>query len=203
MTTLNGQDYWDLHDLFDGSYAGYRPNVAEIPNGDGKVDAEKRFLHIALKYNPPKYARRLLAIAHGAACEVAEAMGVPAYLRPCLGAGALRVLDYPAGAGSELHTDFDLFTVNLWRDPPLDMGARMIAGHSVHIGELGELIESHVRPHGLGLAQPHSVPALPTHQHSLVYFAIPEPTQLLVVDNHTVSVAEWLTERIARSRVYK
>jgi hypothetical protein len=31
-------------------WPGYRPNIVEAPNGDGRLDAEKRYAHVAPKY---------------------------------------------------------------------------------------------------------------------------------------------------------
>ena len=96
---------------------------AECPacHGTGRVpnvDAGKRYLHVALKYNPPAWAVEYLARAHFEACRVATALGVPPEFRPHEADATLRVLEYPAGAGSVEHTDFDLFTILCWRSTP-------------------------------------------------------------------------------------
>lgn len=234
-------------------YAGYKPETREAPNGDTKlcpecgglgderwrpckgacrgtgrvpnVDASKRYLHVALKYNPPEWALKYLARAHWEACRVAEALGVPAEFYPRTADGTLRVLEYPAGAGSAEHTDFDLFTILCWRSHPEDLelypelypedghhprleDARAMSP-GLHIGELGELA-------GLGPATPHRVPARPYVQRSIVYFAMPDHAARLPDscicprpdwNGHRKScmsgltVGEWLTERVARSRV--
>lgn len=201
MPHFDAIDYLNLSDLFRGvdgdpyqPYAGYRPNVAEIPNGDGNVDEHKRYLHVAPKYNPPDFALGLYYKAFGMACAVAAELGVRKAMMPDVRHCALRVLDYPSGVGSELHTDFSLLTLNLFRSPRLDVGADNVAGCSVHIGELGEL-------EGLGPAAAHLVPALPGRQQSLVFFAIPDHEEWL--RDYGQTVGEWLDERIKRSRVYK
>jgi hypothetical protein len=196
------------------------------------VDAEKRYLHVAIKYNPPEWALRYLARAHFEACRVAEALGVPPDFYPRAENGTLRVLEYPPGAGSEQHTDFDLFTILCWRSTPQDLEltsgnmspnwrpdgnegldlARAIDPH-LHIGEIGELV-------GLGPATPHRVPARDYAQRSIVYFALPAnaaklPRRVTGVSTYASSgevagvsyapdqtVAEWLKERVSRSRVY-
>lgn len=215
------RDWRALADLFKGRfgnpngapYAGYKPEVREAPNGDGVIDAAKRYLHVALKYNPPQWARVYLAQAHFEACRVAEAMGVDPRYYPRVADGTLRVLDYPAGAGTARHTDFDLFTIVCYRSTPDDLwmadGADAGPGSpsprdlgrainpGLHIGEIGELC-------GLGPATPHSVPARPYRQQSIVYFAMPDHAAHLpgVHENLTEgpTVGEWLKERIARSR---
>lgn len=240
-----------LSALLASDYAGYKPEVAEAPNGDAKacdycagtgdgqtavdscqacggtgrvpnIDAQKRYLHVAEKYSPPAWARDLLARAHYEACRVAEALHVPATFYPRVADGTLRVLEYPAGAGSAEHTDFDLFTIVCWRETPEDLErtrpldcegvhsggacASVRAAEAIspglHIGEIGELV-------GLGPATPHRVPAREYAQRSIVYFAIPDHgARLLCPDHHIEScgpgtVGEWLKERMARSRVYK
>lgn len=195
-------DYWALAGLFDPQrkYAGYRPNVTEIPNGNGVADSQKKFLHISLRYDPPAFAKRILFAAHGAALEVAQALDLPGHLFPSLDACALRVLEYPPGADSAPHTDFDMLTLNLWRSHPCaGLAAHEVAGYSVHYGELAELFD--VAP-----ADEHMVHATTHTQYSLVYFALPRHATLLPFAHtsaglHTVS--DWLRERIARSRSYK
>lgn len=193
------RDYAQLFQLFSRDYAGHRPEVQEVPNGDGKIDAQKRYLHVALKYDPPEWALHLLARAHFEACRMAEALNVPSEFYPRVADGTLRVLDYPPGAGSEWHTDFDLFTVNLWRDVATGVVIKNEAGHcsrmplDMHMGEIGELI-------GLGTATEHCVTALDRAQHSIVYFSMPDHAAVL---RDGVTVREWLKERYARSRVTK
>ncbi len=207
-----------LATLFDapGGYAGYKPSEKEAPNSDGRVDAAKRYLHVALKYNPPDWARDFLAVAHFAACEIAERIGVPDAFMPRVENGTLRVLEYPAGSGTVEHTDFDLFTVNLWRSTPEDherhepdgpyYDARWVPGRGQgwHTGRIGELV-------GLGPATPHRVPARDYSQRALVYFAMPAmaarfPNEVRVADAagemRTVrTVKEWLDVVYAQSRV--
>lgn len=180
---MNQVDYWKLHTLFHSGYAGYRPNVIELPNGDGKADTDKRYLHIATKYNPPDWAMDLLIEAYSQAVGTALHMGVPNAFMPDLDACALRVLEYPPGVGGHLHTDFDLFTLNLYRSvnsfPDF-----------VHLGELGEAI-------GLGPAYPHEVKPMGEYQYSAVFFALPSPTAVLPSGE---VVGDWLQKRLARSR---
>jgi hypothetical protein len=192
-----------------------------VPN----VDHQKRYLHVALKYSPPEWAVAHLARAHFEACCVAEALGVPAAYYPRAEFGALRVLWYPEGAGSEEHTDFDLFTTVAYRETPADLerhpgvkadwsrviGTRRDAAEAIspglHIGEIGELV-------GLGPATPHRVPGRPYVQRSIVYFAIPDHAARLPCKAPAhggwpntcaggPTVGEWLADRYARSRVYK
>jgi hypothetical protein len=221
---FNSHNYRMLSTLFDPrlGYAGYKPNVRELPNGDGKIDAEKRYLHVAPKYNPPAWAVKFLARAHYEACRVAEALGVPDSFYPRVADGTLRVLEYPAGAGSEQHKDFDLFTILCYRETPedlvrtppllasaddaerLDAGERMSPG--LHLGELGELA-------GVGPATPHYVPARDYIQRSIVYFAmpshaaeLPDPVTFPATDTRPLvtvhTVGQWVKERVVRSRAY-
>lgn len=194
---FDAHDYALLHILFTTNYPGYRPEVKESPNGDGVVDWDKRYLHVALKYNPPDFAVRLLARAHFEACRIAEALGVPKEAYPHVQDGTLRVLEYGPGAGSAPHTDFDLFTVSCYRDSSepfvrlaeVDPRAEAIDPR-LHLGELAELF-------GVGKATPHLVTGMPSAQHSIVYLAMPSLSACLP-DGRLVS--GWLAERKGRSR---
>jgi hypothetical protein len=207
MKLFNSDEYRELATLFRGYaqgdeivlYTGYRPDVFEAPNGDGQVDAVKHYLHVALKYNPPWWAQIYLARAHFEACRIAEALNVPAHLYPRVEDGTLRVLDYPPGAGSAEHTDFDLFTVHCYRSHPADF-VRLDAVDSraeaidpdVHLGEIAEIA-------GIGKATRHFIPARPYAQQAIVYFAMSGKHAPL----NGGSVGDWLKERYARSRVSK
>lgn len=224
---MNAQNYEQLHSIVfrtgaagEPAYPGYKPEVRELPNGDGKVDSEKRYAHIASKYlrdftsHGEKELCLALVDAHKLALRVASELAVPFNFLPHIQFSALRVLEYPAGATSNLHTDFDLFTLMIYRDQPdcfvahdlretvrgdvvsFEKGAgdRLLAARKLnaqlHVGELGELI-------GLGPATPHEVIASSRPQHSIVYFAIPDHGAVLPTGQ---TVGDWLTERMSRSR---
>jgi hypothetical protein len=233
MFTAN--EYKALHALaFSDQNPGYRPEVKEIPNGDGAIDQEKRYAHVAWKYidlMPRGFAREFfesaLYCAHQTAHMVASALEVPKAFWPDVRFSALRVLEYPIGAGSAQHTDFDLFTCLLYRstaglgdDDPLIFIApegeqedskrwrrQQKIHRGLHVGELGELI-------GLGPADAHAVLAHDEVQHSIVYFAIPDhaavlpgrdrnnPTTYEHTPGNPATVGAWISERIARSRKY-
>lgn len=191
--------------------------TGRVPN----VDAQKKYLHVADKYtDAPAWARAYHDRAYAHACRVANALGVPAVYYPRPEFGALRVLEYPPGAGGAEHTDFDLFSVVCWRETPADLervppnaSTPGLFAHvatrreaealspGLHIGEIGELV-------GLGPATPHRVPARPYVQRSIVYFAIPDHAAFLprIVPEPSwamgrpVTVGAWLAERMARSR---
>lgn len=211
-------NYDELHSIvFAGGYPGYRPEVLELPNGDKRVDAEKRYAHIAEKYLSaygkwsPGYEVLDAALdkAHALAMKVAHALNVPDAFLPVREFGALRVLEYPAGAHSHPHTDFDLFTLMMYRDQPACFVSQDVPpgygfnptgealfqarklNAQLHLGELAEQI-------GLGQATPHLVVPSDKPQHSIVYFAIPDH---LAVLPSGLTVGEWLAERMARSRV--
>lgn len=200
------EDYEDLHALvFRSDYPGYKPAVVEIPNGDGKADNEKRYAHVAMKY----FARATQAAdlfpylmkAFHLATAAADIANVPKEFMPDLRYGALRILDYPPGAVSNKHEDFDLFTLMLYRDQPECFKADeveesralkriQLLNKQAHLGQLGEAI-------ALGNATPHEVVASDKRQHSIVYFAIPDHDAVLP---NGQTVRDWLNERMARSR---
>ncbi len=209
-------DYDRLHSLvFREDYSGYKPNVAEIPNGDGKVDAEKRYAHVALKYMKTAQQKHdlmpFLQRAHALAETMGRAMHADKFM-PEMEFGALRVLDYPPGSISNLHTDFDLFTLMCYRDQPekfvcQETGSEHLALNDLrrfdaqsHLGEIGELI-------GWGKATPHQVLPSETRQKSIVYFAIPDHSEILIkaptIYGVNTTVGQWLDERVARSRTYR
>jgi len=202
-------DYADLHArVFRPDYAGYKPNVVESPHGDGKLDAEKRYAHVATKYlRTPEERHDLLPyleLAHYEALKAARAMALPHEFYPKVEFGALRILEYPAGATSNRHEDFDLFTLMLHRDQPEKFrmddacsSPALVALQGVNRqGHLGEIAEEL----WLGPATPHWVEASDVPQHSIVYFAIPDHAARLPSG---ITVGEWLAERLARSRVYR
>lgn len=218
MTSWTRQDYDLLHSLvFRDGYPGYKPDVVELPNGDGKADVSKRYAHIATKYlqprrrpssHPANIPWEYLNRAFKSAQEVVSSLGcqVPIDLNAC----ALRVLEYPPGAGSELHTDFDLFTITLFREPKENVRWSHAAtatpspreSYSIHIGELGEIF-------GLGPATPHWVEPSDQVQRSIVFFALPGHDvtlpgyELACEPESPRTVGDWLAERMARSRSYK
>jgi hypothetical protein len=204
------QDYSKLSSIvFQPGYPGYKPEVIEIPNGDGKADADKRYAHIATKYLngvvKASTLRMYLTEAHDQAVHVAELLEVPEEFMPVMEYGALRILEYPPGAVSHEHQDFDLFTLMLYRDQPdkfisdwhdMPENVRKVNAQC-HMGQLGEYI-------GLGSATSHSVLPSETPQHSIVYFAIPNHHAMLskydLDGDPDLTVREWLNERMKRSR---
>jgi hypothetical protein len=173
-------------------------NPCRICNGTRKVGT-KRYLHVADKYAPPAWAREYQDRAYAQACRVAEVLRVPREYWPMPSTGALRVLEYPPGAGTVEHTDFDLFTIVLWRSTPADLemcNPKTSIGGPHNWGsvmgtlkpEAEQMIRNRERAHamspglhvgeigelvGLGPATPHRVPARPYVQKSIVYFALP------------------------------
>lgn len=190
--------------VFSQDFSGYRPSVVESPNGDGKLDTEKRYAHIAQKYlhKDPDADRCLRWVYNNAfvyACEVAYALGVPTAFQPDARYSALRVLEYPPGATSAKHTDFDLFTCMLHRNQPdrfkYDVTPQLeeITSPQLHLGEIAELI-------GVGPASSHEVLPSETWQYSAVFFAIPNHYAILPTGQ---TVGGWIAERISRSRYDK
>jgi hypothetical protein len=137
---FTASDYALLHSMvFQPDYPGYKPNVVESPNGDGKLDDLKRYAHVAEKYLAPqqfdtydvkadvcfnqKYwtdftLARYLSIAHSKSLEVAVSIGIPPQFWPSKKYSALRVLEYGPYSVTNPHTDFDLFTLMCYRNLP-------------------------------------------------------------------------------------
>ncbi len=172
---------------------GYRPEVQEAPNGDGVWDAQKKYAHVA-----PKYGLGPLGLLYrdlvNEATGICIRLGIPSQFFPDYDS-TIRVLDYPPGATSAPHTDFDMFTMCLYRDvdafrylsakPP---EAEDFPG--LHFGELFTEITGRE-------ATRHEVIATEKPQWSAVFFVMPP---LGAVLPSGLSVGEWLQERKERSR---
>jgi len=200
--------------VFRPDYPGWKPDVVEAPNGDGRLDMHKRYAHVATKYlrawaPSSRRDRALKDLLSETLCEafqhawiVARRLGVTEAYLPDLDACALRVLEYPPGVGGESHTDFDLFTTLCYRDDPAGLVRTQAPGADLdafdpglHIGEIGELV-------GLGPATPHYVRLLDKPQRSIVFFALPSHDAVLSGEpGGWLTVGGWLAERMARSRV--
>jgi hypothetical protein len=182
--------------MFSPGYAGYTPAMAEAPNGDGVVDVQKRYAHLAKKYLPGvtnydrSFCEEVLEQCVDEARDLAGAIDIPTKFWPTIEDSTLRLLEYPPGATSAQHTDFDLFTLNLYRSH----GEYLVPRSYMHVGELMEVVTGQK-------ATSHHVDAHPTQtQRSVVFFAMPPLDAVLPTG---VTVRDWLTERKARSRVAK
>jgi hypothetical protein len=132
MTQLfTALDYTRLSSIvFQPDYPGYKPDVVEAPNGDGKLDTEKRYAHVSEKYlaqyehgyyeldreRKSSILSSYLDKAHDLSLEIAVTLGVPKPFWPVRKYGALRVLEYDGKATTAPHTDFDLFTLMCYRN---------------------------------------------------------------------------------------
>ena len=224
------QEYDVLHEIvFASGYPGYKPAVKEVPAGDGVVDADKIYAHIAPEYlkDHQNVAEKMLlrhfydrafAQARYAWAVSAGYAGLPgdlvAAFAPDPRYGALRVLDYPPGAVSNRHEDFDLFTLVLYRDDPdalvVDHSAtpgaatdskgsagKMTATDALrafdpkcHLGQIAAEI-------GIGPATPHEVVGRDRSHHSVVYFAIPDHDAVLPSGK---TVRDWLNDKMQKTR---
>lgn len=179
--------------MFSPTFSGFTPAIAEAPNGDGKVDAQKRYAHLnrrTLPSAPFAALADLFDSCMALALEHARTMNIPRELMPSAEDSTLRLLEYPPGATSAEHTDFDLFTINLYRSHEDLIVPKM----PIHFGELAEIVSG-----GWLKAVSHHVKAHPTQtQRSAVFFAMPPLAATLPTG---ITVREWVTERKARSRV--
>lgn len=209
---LTTSDYHTLYTtVFNpaNNYPGYRPGIIEAPAGNSEWDTGKHYAHISMKYLAAYgglgmyHMERLLVDWTNYAKEVAINLGLPMKWWPHLDDSTIRILAYPAGTTTARHTDFDLFTLPMYRNITDTYEAELGNNPSfvnvdqfnqLHYGELMELInpvawqatehEVHAEPHG-------------RTQYSAVFFAMPRldltlPSGLLV--------QEWLDDRKLRSR---
>lgn len=214
MMRLRQEDYDYLAAaMFNPSWPGYRPDVAEAHPLTGVVDRGKRYAHLHAKYlarAPENYPRSthmtletLLMLCTGEARQVAFRLGLPKRLWPDPRYSTVRIIEYPPMVGSGEHTDQDLFTIHLWRDPNpggfvrTGPGAEGVsealdkAYPGLHLGEMAEVAF-------LGIATPHLVQPLLRAQRSIVFFAIPDLEAELLPG---LKVGPWLEKRMARARV--
>lgn len=182
--------------MFSHGFTGYTPAIAEAPNGNGKVDVQKRYSHLNRRTLPsasPAEIGLLSTVFNGcmgAAFEHVRTMNIPHSFMPSAEDSTLRVLEYPPGATSAEHTDFDLFTINLYRSHEDLIVPKM----PIHFGELAEIISG-----GWLKATSHHVKAHSTQtQRSAVFFVMP---RLDAVLPDGVTVRAWLNERKSRARV--
>lgn len=210
MSLFTALDYSILHSIvFRDDYPGHRPNVKEKHPLSGQTDSDKRYAHVTQEYlcaMPTEHlpVRGVLEsyfdLGLEAARQIARQLGVltnnPMYPSPRT--SCLRVLEYPAGAGSATHTDQSLLTVNLYRSLPdqlvtiSDQALEVCGVPEYHIGEIGELA-------GLGGARKHYVAGLCDEvQHAIVFFALPARDSRLP----SPTVGEWLDKRMAAARTY-
>lgn len=197
---MNAEEYEQLYQvMFSPTFTGYTPAVVEAPNGDGKVDAVKRYSHLnrrtfgsITEHDDHTLCGQVFDRCMDLARSCAEAMGIPPVFWPSAEDSTLRLLEYPPWATSAEHTDFDLFTLNLYRSH-LDL---IVPQLSIHHGEIAEIVSG-----GWLRATPHHVRTHPTQtQRSAVFFVMPPLGAVLPTG---ITVRDWLTERKTRSRVYK
>ena len=190
---FTARDYRDIHALvFRDGYPGYKPEVREAPNGDGVVDQDKRYAHIAPKYGlDDPLLRWAWETAYLHAQGIAALHGWDDLLAP--EDSTLRILEYPPFATTAPHHDFDLFTVQCYRAP----GFSNVTGiHKAMPWHAGCLLEEFTR--GGVPSLEHSTDPVDYPQHSIVFFAMPG-LELELPSGKTV--AQWLDERKRRSRV--
>lgn len=176
----------------------FLPDSVAIPNFTSRSESSAFFEQDTHRRQMYKVLDTYLRRCHEAALDVAIQLGIPRQFWPDIRYSALRVLEYPPGAGSAQHTDFDLFTLNLYRNKESLMVTEQHSGHSwlpdgVHSGEMLTLITGEAFE-----ATPHEVhPHYHLTQYSLVYFAMPNETAVLPSGQ---TCGEWVAERKKRSR---
>lgn len=212
------EDYDRIHKFaFSDENPGWNPDVIESPNGDGVWDEHKRYAHLAPKYfdqasvSSPSfytemYSNGIFQLYHQARNEadrICRHLDIPKEFWSA-DDSTLRILDYPAGATTAPHTDFDLFTLCLYRDDmdafkylsgeddPLLERAREISP-GIHFGELMTELNG-------AQETEHEVLGTDNRQCSIVFFVVPNHKAILPSG---ISVGKWMDERKNRSRKIK
>lgn len=199
--------YWQEL-LFNDEYPGYFKPGSE--RTDSYTVGQYEYAHLAPKYmhnwcdkglycfsRKSSNAFALLNSLRQVASERAISMGIGPDFLPRLEDGTLRFLRYPPGACIDKHTDFNLFTMPLWRsswenyqvDAPHGKG-------ELHVGEILAMLQPGCD------ATVHYTTASEVWQYSVVYFAMPSLASVLP---NGMTVADWLVERkkAARTRDHK
>lgn len=179
---------------FRPDYKGFRPDVYEAPNRDGKLDVGKLYSHISPVYEHPnvqakQYLDEACRRVNALACGLADALGVPQEFWPDVNMSAIRVLYYPENTPGVEHTDVDLFTISLFRDPAEAFYTE--SNSFFQWGELGTIL-------GFGPATKHGVHPTPGPQRSIVY-AANAPDEAFLPNGQTAG--DWLRESIKAQRI--
>ena len=199
---INKETYDELSKFaFSTANKGYKPAVVESPDGDGTWDTQKKYAHIAPKYEVPEgLPSEVYAKAISEAVNMCLHLGLSPEFYPGSDS-TLRVLEYPPGATTAPHSDFCLFTLSLYRDQPnafkylrgeseplLTEARRLSPG--IHFGDLMHEV--------LGVsATRHEVEATERTQYSAVFFVVPSHDAVLPSG---LTVGAWMEERKSRSR---
>jgi len=210
LTKLSEEDYKNLADFaFSEQNPGFKPKEIESPNGNGVWDESKRYTHIAPKYFRqvlelvPPIVIELYAKAINECIRVCNAIELPHQFWPGPDS-TMRLLDYPPGASTAPHTDFNLFTLCLYRDDmdafkylggegdPLLKKAREISP-GIHFGEMMTEING-------AQATGHEVVGTDKPQRSIVFFMVPRHSATLPSGK---TVGQWIEERKRRSRRFR
>ena len=205
---LNENDYDIISDIcFKSDYPGYTPLIIEAPNGDNNWDNNKLYAHISPKYLSRynnKYNSNILwhyynkSIIEGT--RICKLLNLSKDYYP-VEDSTLRILKYPAGSTTAPHTDFDLFTLSLFRnikdtfkyldksEPELLKFAKQNSD-GIHFGEIMTEING-------CQATKHKVISCDEIQNSMVFFVVPNHYSKLPSG---ISVGDWINERKIRSR---
>lgn len=189
--------------LLSTDYPGYNPPGTE--RADMYALGDYSYAHVATKYlsqdcealsdGQRNAMLNMLKDLVNTARRYSVGYEIPREFWPTMEDSTLRLLEYRPGAVIEEHTDFNLFTVNLYRTSraPYRHGDDRAEAHidNVHIGEIWEQIDAE------RTATPHWTDVHPHTQYSVVFFAMPSLKAMLPSG---VTVGEWLKDRKAQSR---
>ena len=196
-------DHGELDRLFDFAFGptnpGYRPQVVESPDGNGVWDERKRYAHVAPKYGlGPMFG--LYDRAFDLSRTVCEYLCVPRALWPGPDS-TMRVLDYPPGATTAAHADWDLLTLSLYRDTPEPF--KYLSGeHEPTLSDARKVWPGihfgYIMREALGIEPTrHEVVASDKRTRSVVFFVVPSHVAALPSG---LTVGEWIEDMKKRSR---
>ena len=188
--------------LLTEKYSGYRAPGSE--KADAYAAGVYHYTHVAKKYLTEDCGlenhdrNSMMSMLHdlvSVSRTYAVQWGLPMEFWPTMEDSAMRLLYYPPGATIAHHTDFNLFTVNLWRNllspyHHLDSSCKASPPSKVHWGELWQKVMGDP-------ATEHYTRPSTKWQYSVVFFAMP-PLSAVLPDGQTVG--DWLTKRKQEAR---
>lgn len=187
---FSAYDYAEISEVaFQYTYPGYMSNIPTRHSSRTPVqyDAKTRYAHLSLRYlEEYPSLHKYIKTANNRAIEVASKLKIPKAYFPVEKYGVIRILEYPAGAVSPPHTDFDLFTLMCYRNNTASLKYLDKSEPDIMYGELLAVILPEYK------ATKHQVLPDSETQQSIVYFTMPDHNAVLP---NRMSVRNWCSKR--------